>query len=167
MTERVSYDMLWQTYQKEKYSNELQAIPKTFYDEIKKDLESLKSKNPNDEEATTVRNNIIKITNELHERRKQKIIIYVAYNKQLPSPIPKSELDFYIKLINVTKENKADILEKNTPDGGITLRAMVEIPEVFLPSGSKIGPVQKGSVIETEDTGDAKFLIDNTLCEQV
>ncbi len=159
--------MLWQVYQKEKYSNELQTIPKNFYEEIKKDIEILGSKNPNDEEATIVRNNIIKITNELYEKRKQKIIIYVAYNKQLPSPIPKSEQDFYIKLINVTKENKVDIFESTAKNEIVALRAIIEIPEVFLPSGGKIGPVQKGSVLEIENTNDAKFLIENTLCEQV
>ncbi|MCL5093294.1 MAG: hypothetical protein M1128_02400 [Candidatus Marsarchaeota archaeon] len=158
--------MLWQIYQKEKYSNELQTIPKSFYDEIKKDIELLESKNPNDDEASIIKNNIIKITNELYEKRKQKIIIYAAYNKPLPSPIPKPEQDFYIKLINVTKENKVDISGRSAESGAIALRAIIEIPEVFLPSGSKIGPVQKGSVLEIENANDAKFLIENTLCEQ-
>ncbi len=90
----------------------------------------------------------------------------MAYNKPLPSPIPKSEQDFYIKLINVTKENKVDISGRPAESGAIALRAIIEIPEVFLPSGGKIGPVQKGSVLEIENANDAKFLIENTLCEQ-
>ena len=44
-----------------------------------------------------------KTLNEFFEKRKQKIMIYVAYNKHLPQPVSNNENEFYNKILQTVK----------------------------------------------------------------
>ena len=84
MANNQTYEMLWQAAQKERQTNELQVLQKNFYDEISEFLKRLEGREITDEDAST-KKNTLKLLDELYERRKQKILIYVAYKRQLPN----------------------------------------------------------------------------------
>ncbi len=164
LVNELDYDLLWQIVQKEKQTNELQLLPKGFYDEAASLLNSLNKKEMTDDEAS-LRKNAMKMINDLYERRKQKVLIYVAYRKPLPQPAVPSEQEFYNELSEAAKRNKLDMhFSKN---GRQTLVSLQTIPEIILPSGRKAGPFEKGQIIEmSAEEEDIKFLINNTICKQ-
>ncbi len=104
---------------------------------------------------------------EIYERRKQKILIYVAYKKQLPQPAIQAEQQFYNTLIETTNNNKLD-MQRPKEGGKQTLQTLQALPEIILPSGKKIGPLEKDqTVVIDADEEDIKFLVSNTICKKV
>jgi DNA replication initiation complex subunit (GINS family) len=161
MNDDITYDYLWQAYQKEKQTNQLLLIPKTFYEDTIGFINTIKGDKNHDQ--VTVENTI-RMVNDFFEKRKQKILIYVAYNKQLPQPISNNETEFYNKILQAVKSEKLDFV--STKNSSYVLKSMKDIPEIILPSGSKVGPLQKDQVIETANEQDRNYLVDNTICEQ-
>ncbi len=160
------YEILWQVTQKEKQTNELQLLPKTFYNDVDDFIRSFDNKELSEEDIG-LKKNTMRLLNDLHERRKQKILIYVAYKKQMPQPAILSEQDFYKKLSQVASENKIDFAATQKPNTFL-LKSLQSIPEIILPSGRKVGPLEKGQIIELGGNGeDADFLINNTICQKM
>ena len=160
------YDTLWQVTQKEKQVNELQLLPKTFYDEVTNFIKSFEAKDLSEEDMN-LKKNAIRLLGELQERRKQKILIYVAYKKQMPQPAMQAELDFYKKLSQIVGENKIDFTTAQKPNTFL-LKSLQALPEIILPSGKKVGPFEKDQVIEISgNEEDANFLINNTICQKL
>ncbi|MGC8478405.1 MAG: hypothetical protein ACP5NE_00545 [Candidatus Micrarchaeia archaeon] len=158
MEENLSYEILWQASYKEKKTNELQTLPKTFYEDINAYLISLKG----DEELETKRN-AQKLLSELIEKRKQKILIYIAYNKPLPQPSIEIEQEFYEKVSTIFK---AEVFDKTAAKHAKeeTLNVVKDIPELLLPSGKRIGPLKKGDLLPVVDKEDAEFLKAAAIC---
>ncbi|MGD0728518.1 MAG: hypothetical protein ABR981_00370 [Candidatus Micrarchaeaceae archaeon] len=161
MDENITYDYLWQAYQKEKQTNQLLLIPKTFYEDIFKFVNNVQT---NTNFNQTTKDNTIMLVNDFFEKRKQKILIYIAYNKQLPQPISNNELEFYNKLLQIVKEEKLDFAVQ-TKTNTNSLKSTKDIPEIILPSGNKIGPLAKNQIIEIENQQDKSYLLENTICE--
>ena len=159
MDENISYDYLWQAYQKEKQTNQLLLTPKTFYEDVIKFLNETKTTD------SVLKENTINLLTNFFEKRKQKIIIYVAYNKSLPQPISNNELEFYNKLLQLVKSEKLELTAQTKNIKPNTLKSMKDIPEIILPSGNRIGPLQKDQVIEMENSQDRTYLIENIICE--
>jgi len=157
----ISYDVLWQTYQKERQSNELQLVPKNFYDSFK---EFINSHATGAEDEKSQKENAAKLLTGIFEKRRQKMLIYAAYGRQLPSPAPQQDVEFYEQAIKLLKSNALDY-SKEKPKAQ-TLRSMQSIPQIILPSGRKIGPLDKEQLIEIEDKEDTTFLINNGICKQ-
>jgi len=67
------YDTLWQVTQKEKQVNELQLLPKTFYDEVTNFIKSFEAKDLSEEDMN-LKKNAIRLLGELQERRKQRYL---------------------------------------------------------------------------------------------
>ena len=168
MDKTLAYELLWQITQKEKQTNELQLLPKTFYTDIDDFLGTFEGKELTEEDANT-KKNTLRLINELYERRKQKILIYVAYKKQMPQPAAQVELDFYNNIADLATGNRLQIKMQNDRNQRIrALRSLQAIPEIILPSGKKLGPLEKGQLIDTnESEEDTKFLINNAICQQV
>ena len=164
MDDELTYENLWQAYQKEKQSNELQLIPKTFYDDMKEYIDKA-FKGGAGEDSTQQRENAMRLLNGIFERRKQKILIYAAYGKQLPSPSTQQEADFYEQITKAIKASTLNATHKESQP--IALRSMQSIPEILLPSGSRIGPLEKEQVVEIKNREDASFLINNKICRQL
>ena len=165
MDSKVAYQFVWDILQKERSSNMLQILPKEFYADIKEEIKNIKSQKITEEQELALQN-IQKITQEIFEKRKQKILLYVAYKKQLPSPAIKEEQELYNKIAEVYANAKLwlDSSQRQEPQKE-TLRVIIDqLPEVFLPSGRKIGPLQKGQFVEAENDIDKEFLISNGLC---
>lgn len=164
MEEAITYDYLWQAYQKEKQTNQLLLLPKTFYSDT---VEFVKKYRGDKSLNITVMENTIKLLNEFFERRKQKILIYIAYDKQLPQPISNNEIEFYNKLLQIVKSEKLNLDAKSSINTPNTLKSAKDIPEIILPSGNKLGPLRKNQIIEMENEQDRTYLIENTICERI
>ncbi len=165
----ITYETIWQITQREKQTNELQLLPKTVYGDIQSLLTSLNTKEPTEEEVS-IRKNVMKLIGELYERRKQKILIYVAYKKQLPQPAIQREVDFYNKALELANRNKFEVgtAQPEQRSDIQLLMSLQTIPEILLPSGKKAGPFEKGQVVEmANNEEDIKFLITNTICKKV
>lgn len=159
----MSYETIWQVYHKEKQTNELQLLPDFFYsttqiNSIKTDLKDEENQNNYD-----VKENIERLITKIFEKRKQKLLIYSAYNKSLPQPIPNIELDFYDKL---QKLKNTYILNIKETQLNTSLKSLDYLPEIILPSGEKIGPLKKEQIIEikSKESEDINFLINNSIC---
>ena len=160
------YENLWQASQKERQTNELQPLPKNFYEEVTEFMKSLEGRELTDEEVS-MKKNTLKLLDELYERRKQKILIYVAYKRQLPQPAIQKEVDFYNNLLEQVERNKVNTSPPaQGPSHKHMLKSTQSLPEITLPSGKKLGPLEKGQLIELQGEEDIKFLITSTICQQ-
>lgn len=164
MTTTITYDYLWETYQKEKQTNLLLPISKSFYTDT---LIFINKLNAKDDATASTKTNSINMLNGIFEKRRQKILVYIAYGKALPQPVSDLEQDFCDKVQDILKVNKLDSINIKTTDK-VSLRSLKDIPEVILPSGNKIGPFKKDQIIELGNhEGDIEFLLNNTICERL
>ena len=87
----------------------------------------------------------------------------MAFNKQMPQPLPEIEISFYNRLNELKKEFTLNLEEKAQ---GIFLKVISDIPSIRLPSGGKIGPLQKDEIIniKEKESEDINFLINNSIC---
>jgi len=164
MTTTITYDYLWETYQKEKQTNQLLPISRTFYTDAFFYINSLTAKG--DAESAT-KTNSINILNNIFEKRRQKILIYIAYGKPLPQPISNMEQELCNKVQDVLKVNKLDGTNIKLTDK-VSLRSLKDMQEVILPSGNKAGPFKKDQVMElSNQESDIAFLLSNDICERL
>lgn len=152
------FDTVWQVWQKERQSNELQQIPKTFYEDVLKHIHSI---NTASEIQKTTKENLLRTLNNIYERRKQKILVYVAYSQSIPQ-VPSQELNLYEKISKLVNAEKMNI------DGPIESKPLLviqDIPRIVLPSGKEIGPLEKDQSIALDEGEDKNFLISNNICK--
>ncbi len=95
----------------------------------------------------------------LKERRKQKLLTYIAYGKILPVVIPEEEEALY--------EEIRAVLDKSAEPGVSKMRVVSSIPEVLTAEGRKIGPYKQGEIIEIGNSRDVEFMIKNKIAEPV
>jgi DNA replication initiation complex subunit (GINS family) len=156
--EELTPEVFFEKLQAEKKTGELLTLPVDFYQAAEKEAKRM-------ELNSTFENkhyleNFKKLLNQLKERRIQKVLIYLAYNKQLPQPIPKEEEDIYNKIKEVISgESKVKPSTK--------IKINIDIPEIITPKGSKIGPFSKGQIIEIEDDSEVEFILQNKIGEMV
>ncbi len=154
--EELTPEVLFEKLQAEKKTGELLTLPIDFYQAAEKEEKRL-------ELNSTFENkhyleNFKKLLNQLKERRIQKVLIYLAYNKQLPQPIPKEEEDIYNKVKElISGESKVKPSTK--------IKINIDIPEIITPKGSKIGPFSKGQIVEMEDNSEVEFILQNKIGE--
>jgi hypothetical protein len=160
MGEDISYDYIWNLCQKEKQTNQLLQLSKSFYSDL---TEYMEKTTLNEQQ----RANMEKILVGLFEKRKQKIFLYMAYNKQPPSQIDSSELEFYNKLLGLSDRYKLALGQKIKSNK--LLRSITDIPEIILPSGKRLGPLKKNEILDMQDAEgaaeDVRYLISNAICE--
>ena len=70
MTTTITYDYLWEAYQKEKQTNQLLPISRTFYTDSLFFINGLAAKG---ETESVTKTNSISILNNIFEKRRQKI----------------------------------------------------------------------------------------------
>ncbi len=159
----LTYDALWQTSQKEKRTNELQLVPKTFYDDMTEFINGMEKESHTEEEKQRA-SNAARMFNELYARRKQKIMMYVAYGRQLPSQMPQQDTDLYDEAAKVMK---AAELSSGAAAQKPQLKVMQDIPEIILPSGRRVGPLARDQTIEIKEKDDRMFLVNNKICKDM
>lgn len=158
--ESFSFDEIWQAWQKEKQSSKLQQIPKNFYDDV---FSFIKNNQSSTEIQQTTKENVRKMLANIYERRKQKILIYLAYNQALPQPAPLVELQLYNKLSDIIKKETLEAFVGTTHE----LLVLQDIPKVVLPSGKEVGPLEKEQTIRIDDESDENFLLNNSICKKL
>ncbi|MEM3791467.1 MAG: hypothetical protein QXL16_01935 [Candidatus Micrarchaeaceae archaeon] len=131
----------------EKSTGELLSLDSDFYS-------SFDLKGATEEE----RKNIEYLLQLIKEKRLQKILVYIAYNKPLPGTVPKEEESLYNRIVEIIKENRGS--EKRIK----RIKVIKDVPEIVVPSGEKIGPFSKGQIIELEEKL-ADFAIESKFCE--
>ncbi len=149
------YDYIWQVWQKEKRSSELQDIPKEFYSEAFEGLSKIK-----DHETYE---NLSSLMQQIFNIRKKKIMMYVAHEQPIKDTVPYSEQVFYQKLSDIYQNEKLNDL---AGEKVLTLIVQQELPKIILPSGTEFGPVEKGQSISIKDKDDREFLIANNICKE-
>ncbi|MCL5239283.1 MAG: hypothetical protein M1286_02315 [Candidatus Marsarchaeota archaeon] len=152
----ITTEGLFSALQQEKSAGELMPLQHDFYAQAQVFLSSLKKDQTPD--GTRALDNTEKILATLKNRRKQKILLYIAYNKPLPAPVPAEDEVLYNKIFAVM----------NKTDGGIKvsrMRITSDVPEVLTSKGKKIGPFKQGEIIEVMDNEDADFIIKNRIGE--
>ena len=164
MTTTITYDYLWETYQKEKQTNQLLPISRTFYADALFYINNLNGKSEAD---SATKANSVNILNSIFDKRRQKILIYIAYGKQLPQPISNMEQELCNKVQDILKVNKLDGTNIKLTDK-VSLRSLKDMQEVILPSGNKAGPFKKDQVMELgNQESDIAFLLGNGICERL
>lgn len=148
----TSVNGLYVLLKTEQKTGEVISLPEDFYHKINEKLKTY-----GNEEGDEYKS-ILKITNSLKERRLQKILVYLAYNKELPRPLPSEEEDLYIQIKNIiNKNNKEPKPEK--------VKIAKTIPQIVAPSGNRLGPYEQNEIVYIYDHTDAKFMIENKIGE--
>jgi len=156
--EEITPEVIFSKLQAERKTGELLPLPADFYEQIDKEIENLK-KNPSMESKQYLEN-FMKLVNQLKEKRMQKVLIYLAYNKQLPQPIPRFEENLFKKI-------KAIINEESKPPQVKRIKINLDIPEIITPEGNKIGPFSKDQIIEIDDSKEIEYILQNKIGELI
>ena len=163
MANDIKFDVLWQTWQKERKSSMLQQVDRNFYHDAMEFYDNVKKSEDQD-----LKTNLIKILTNIIELRKQKLLAYVAYNKPIQQTLPKEELDFYKAVATYSKTFQESLFSghglETQQKQNAGLKVKQEVPEIILPSGNKIGPLMKNNTIYVDNESDAEFLLNNGIC---
>lgn len=155
----MTTEFLFSRLQQEKATGELTPLQKDFYSQAASFIDLLSKASP-DAEKTKQLENASQLLASLKERRKQKLLLYIAYNKQLPTTIPGEEESLYGEI--------RQILNKNDARTRISrLKITSDIPEVLTTSGRKIGPYKQGEIIEISDSNEVDFILKNKIGDMV
>ncbi len=138
-------------YKKEKNTSRLMPIDRNFYTEA----ENLIKNTGNDTEKANINNTL----NFLKEKRVQKILIYLAYDKQIGNEVTPEESDLYLKIKSLLKKNKITASTK--------IKINIDVPEIITTSGTKLGPYNKNEIIELNSNEDMIFIIENKIGEKL
>lgn len=148
----ISVNGLSNLFRSEQKSGEISPLPKEFYLRIN---EKLKTFNNTDNAEYK---NLFKLYNAIKDRRTQKLLVYLAYNKELPRPLPAEDEDLYIQIKNIINKSSGETKPSK-------LKATKTIPQIVAPSGNKLGPYEQNEILYIYDLADAKFMVENKLGE--
>lgn len=155
----MSAEFLFSLLQQEKATGELQQLQHDFYSMVNTFVTTLAAQTETEETSKRLENTK-KMLTLLKERRKQKLLLYMAYNKPLPASVPEEEEDLYNEIYQV--------LHKSNSNGRISrLKITSDVPEVLTTQGRRIGPFKQGEVVEVADSSDVEFIVKNKIGEIV
>ncbi|MGC8629246.1 MAG: hypothetical protein ACP5T4_03505 [Candidatus Micrarchaeia archaeon] len=155
--EEPSAEQVFKALNAEKASGELLPLDPNFYASVELYIASLSQSQEKQAEA----NNMRKMLFQLKEKRKQKILIYLAYKKPLPKPVPEEEETLYNEILKIVNR------DSGAKSQTVKLKILADIPEVIMPDGKKIGPFKSGEIFETNNQKEADFIIINKIGEKV
>jgi hypothetical protein len=148
-------DSLFNKFNEEKKTGELLQLPSDFY----KTAESELSGETGTSSAAEAQNHKSTLS-ALKQKRRQKILIYLAYGKPLPDPIPEEERRTYERILSFLNGGE----KQQKP---VHIRIVIKIPEVITTTGSTIGPYQEGETVAITNPSDAEFIINNKIGERI
>ena len=162
MDKKEKLEDLFNKLAAEKKTRELLPLPSNFYESIIIiDSEEIEKKEDINEE--NLNKNIEKLINNIKKIRTQKILLYLAYDRRLPSPIPKKEENLYIYIKDIINSSSFNI--KNNK-----IKINNNTPELITPEGNKIGPFKKGQYIDIQDIdnkNEVDFILKNKIGELI
>jgi DNA replication initiation complex subunit (GINS family) len=153
----ITTELIFTKLQQEKNTGELTTLQSDFYSQANTLLSKLNAEAPAETSVKQLEN-AQKMLFSLRERRKQKLLMYVAYDKPLPAPVPEEEETLYNEIRQI-------IIKDNPQPKASKIKITNDIPEVLTAKGRKIGPYKRGEVVEVTDTSDAEFIIKNKIGE--
>jgi len=161
----ITYNELYEALRKERYSEQLQPIPKNFIKEVAayfKDKKEIANKDNDDFSDTLLKTkkqyeNSIAIFKELMLRRKKKILelAFVAAETGISKrdfenmlAVEKDCFDGIMKLLEKGDKKISQMLKENKEESKNKLIVFTEDTEEFLDlEGNKIGPFNKGEIV--------------------
>lgn len=138
-------------YKKEKNTSKLLPMQKDFY----KEAEDLIKNSKNEVEKTNISNTL----GFLKEKRTQKILMYLAYDKQIGNEVADEEQEIYSKIRAVLKKGK---IQNSTK-----IKINMDVPEIITNTGTKLGPYNKNEIIDINSNDDIMFIIENNIGEKI
>jgi DNA replication initiation complex subunit (GINS family) len=155
----ITSDLIFSKLNEEREKGALASLPKEFYAEVSAFIESMNADASGTKQKQTA--NARRMLHELKEKRKQKLLIYLAYDKPLPQPMPDEEEALYNEIRR--------ILNRTGESGEKTARIKIlaDVPEILTAEGRKIGPYQQGAVVEMARGADAEFMLKNKIGELI
>ncbi|MDE1874127.1 MAG: hypothetical protein KGI04_03345 [Candidatus Micrarchaeota archaeon] len=157
MAVSITAESLFLSLQQEKATGELQPLPHDFYANATALVATLSKQDQGEEKARRVEN-VVKMLMSLKEKRKQKLLLYIAYSRPLPATIPNEEEALFNELHKT--------LNAGAPETKLSkLKIISDVPEVLTSQGRKVGPYKHGEIVELSDSGDVEFIIKNKIGE--
>ena len=155
----MTVEALFEILNSERKTGEVIARDKNFYEKVENSIKSTSDGNALDNKDTQAKN-LSKLLANVKEVRKRKILVYLAYNRKMPSPMPAEEEALYNRIINIlnSKPEETKIYK---------LKITEEIPEIIMPSGGKIGPFHQNQIVELLDDAEMNFIIMNKIGERI
>ena len=147
----IDSEEIFNLLKSEKKTGEIIPLRKTFY----KEARELIKQQPQEQKQ-----NLDRTLNIIKEKRTQKILIYLAYDKVLPQPLPQEEEETYNNI-------KQLVSNPNTQQKTKKIRITAHIPEIITSTGNKLGPYEQNEIIELYDNSDIKFIIENKIGETI
>jgi hypothetical protein len=157
MTLQITTEMLFSKLNEEKNRGELMPLQKEFYTsaaEFVQKLESESAGQQNQKQAENTR----RLIESLKEKRRQKLLIYLAYEKPLPQQVPEEEEALYNEIRKILNKDR-DVSKV------ATVKILTDVPEVITSEGRKVGPYKQGDVIEVPNSSDVEFMVKNKIGE--
>ncbi|MEM3781755.1 MAG: hypothetical protein QXT43_02225 [Candidatus Micrarchaeaceae archaeon] len=151
----VTAEVLFDKLLAEKATGELLPLAADFYTEAEKYAALLSNSAGAGAEAA----NVQKMLLQLKEKRKQKLLVYLAFGRPLPKPVPNEEETLYNEILKIISSGNEVKVTK--------IKILVNLPEIITSEGKKIGPFKSGDVIEVTDSKDAAFIVSNKIGEKV
>ncbi|MEM0149009.1 MAG: hypothetical protein QW346_01970 [Candidatus Micrarchaeaceae archaeon] len=158
--DEVNFETLSEKINEEKKTGEILPIQKDFYMRAEQYL-SLLDKESGNEIVALQAQNFRKLLRSLKERRIQKILIYLAYNKKITTMLADEEAEMY-KAIKKLIDEATDGAEKAKK-----IKIITNTPEILMPDGSKIGPFTQNQIIETDNQAELEFILKNKIGEEI
>lgn len=155
MPPEISAEQLFSVLKEERGTGELLPLPEDFYTRVKEEL--LGSSWQRGGEVTLKQvDNAENMLASLRGRRRQKLLIYLAYSKPLPQPIPKEETALYNQLSQVLSSGHNNVRVTR-------LKILADVPELITARGERIGPFKKGEVVEATQSSEIEYMLKNSI----
>ena len=158
MSDKKYLEELFNKISEEKKTRELLPLPEDFYEKILLNAEKNKKTTEETEKSEKVEKNIKKLLENIKKIRTQKVLLYLAYDRKLPTPIPKEEESLYKYIKNILNNTSDSVKFKQ-------IKIINTIPEVITPEGKKLGPFIKGETILPESESEIEFILKNKIGE--
>ena len=180
----LTYNDIYETSRKERYSEQLQPIPKNFIDEVsnylkeKKEIASKEDDIFSDVIVKTKKQleNAITLFKEMMLRRRKKILnlVLIASETGISKQDFENMLDFekelfeeFMKCIDISDKKLSGVFEGKKKDNKNELVVFKENVEDFVNlEGEKMGPYEKGQIANIPSE-IAKILIEDGKCENI
>jgi DNA replication initiation complex subunit (GINS family) len=153
MESEITVSNLSSVLKNEQKTGEISSLAPDFYMNIR-------SKIKNIEVNSDEYKNLSKLMNAIKEKRIQKLLVYIAYNKDVPKPLPAEEEDLYIQIKKILTDSSPE--QKH-----VRIKITHSIPQIVTSTGSKIGPFEQNEIIRTDNISDVKYLVENKIGELI
>ncbi len=154
----ISINLLFNILSEENKTGEVLDLANDFYPSAYSELSKLEENT----DAAQQAKNFKKLLDTIKTKRFQKILLYVAYNKQIEVHVPKEEQTLYKEALTLIGKHSQQI-NSNEQIQKTKMKITSDLPELLVPNKGKIGPFKQDQVVELADIKEVEFLSNNKL----